>query len=134
MAKIKKVKASDVGAALANTLTIYSEEVQEGLHKVTKDSMDELVKLTKASAPVGPTGELKRRITSTEVKLSRGVRYVWHVKAPDHRIIHLVVHGHEKANGDRTKSNPFLKNALDQVLPKFEAEVERIIQEGGAGE
>lgn len=131
MAKIKRVKATDVGAALANTLSIYNEEVQEGLYNATKHSMEDLVKKTKATAPV-LTGSFKKRITSTEIKMPRGVRFVWHVKAPDHRITHLIVHGHPKADGGRTKTNPFLQNALDSVIPDFEEEVERVIREGGA--
>lgn len=131
MAKIKRVKATDVGAALANTLSIYSEEVQEGLYNATKHSMEDLVKKTKSTAPV-ETGSLKKRITSSEIKMRRGVRFVWHVKAPDHRIVHLVVHGHDKVGDGRTKENPFLKDALDTVLPDFEAEVERVLREGGA--
>lgn len=132
MSKIKRVKATDVSAALANTLTLYSEEIQRELYDITKSSMEDLVQKTKASAPVGPTGAFKKRITFSEVPLSRGVRFVWHVKAPDHRITHLIVHGHDKADGGRVDGNPFLQTALDTVVPRFEAEVERVLREGGA--
>ena len=58
-------------------------------------------------------------------------RYIWYVKAPDHRLTHLLVHGHATRNGGRTKANPFLKNALDDVLPEYERAVEEAVKEAG---
>lgn len=130
MDKITRVKATDVSAAITTILSIYGEEVQKRLYSATKHSMEDLVKKTKATAPV-MTGSFKKNIASKEIKMSRGVRFVWHVKKPDYRITHLIVHGHPKADGGRTKPNPFLKNALDSVIPAFEEEVERVIREGG---
>ena len=36
--------------------------------------------------------------------------------------------GHATKDGKRTKANPFLKNAIDQVLPEYEAAVEEAIK------
>lgn len=59
----------------------------------------------------------------------RGVfSYVWHVKAPDYRLTHLLVHGHATKDGGRTKGNPFLANALAQVLPEYERKVEEVLR------
>ena len=48
-----------------------------------------------------------------------------------HRLTHLLVHGHATRNGGRTKANPFLKNALDAVLPEYERAVEEAVKEAG---
>ena len=45
---------------------------------------------------------------------------MWYVKAPDHRLTHLLVRGHATKDGGRTKADPFLENALDVVLPEYE--------------
>jgi hypothetical protein len=74
------------------------------------------------------TGTFKKNIAWKEVNKGLGdKKYVWHVKAPDHRITHLLVHGHATRNGGRTKANPFLRNALDQVLPAYEKEVKEAL-------
>ena len=50
------------------------------------------------------------------------------MKAPCHRLTHLLVHGHETRDGGRTRPDPFLKNALDRVLPEYERDVEEAIK------
>lgn len=127
----KNVKPGDLGAALERELSIYGEEVNEGLRQVTEASMKKLVKLTKASAPVGKRGNFKKNITA-DYKGTRGksrkVSATWYVRAPDYRLTHLLVHGHDKKNGGRTKSNPFLEDAVNQVLPEYEQAVQEVLK------
>lgn len=127
--KYKQIlKGDGLSKAIKNELTIYSEEVVERLNEAGAEATKELVKRTKATAPVG-TGDFKKRITRSEESVGNGLkRHIWHVKAPDHRLTHLLVHGHAKAGGGRVEGNPFLKNALDQVLPEFERKVEEALQ------
>ena len=63
-------------------------------------------------------------------KSARGSSYIWYVRAPAHRLTHLLVHGHATKDGGRTKGDPFLKNALDEVLPEYEQRVEEAIKNG----
>lgn len=127
----KGIKPEDLGAALEEQLTLYSESVAEGVHDAGARAMNKLVKLTKATAPKGKRGSFKRHITSTEQKGAHGTSlFIWHVKAPDHRLVHLLVNGHATKDGGRTKSNPFLKNAVDQVLPEYEEEVKEVLRNG----
>lgn len=124
----RKIKPTELGYFLERELEMYHEEVVERLNEAAEVAAKDLVKKTKATAPVG-TGDFKRRITWTPMRGVFGnVRCVWHVKAPDHRLTHLIVHGHAKKNGGRTKANPFLKNALDEVLPQYEKAVEEAIK------
>ena len=126
--KLTKVKASDVGVVIAQTLDIYSQAVQEALAEATTAAMQELVTETKKTAPKGSRGKFRRSITSTEQKLTRGVRSTWHVKAPEYRLTHLLVHGHATKNGGRTKGDPFLQNAVDRVLPAYEEQVREVLK------
>ena len=126
----KAIKPSDLGAAIAEELTVYHEDVTESVNAASERAVKKLVKLTKASAPVGARGDFKKSIASKLLKKSnRGNTFVWYVKAPNHRLTHLLVHGHATVNGGRTKGDPFLKNALDTVLPEYEKEVEEALKQ-----
>ena len=124
----KNIQATALADALANELTLYAKEVEEGVEAAGEKSIKKLVKLTRATAPVGHRGSFKRHITSTKKKAGRMIKFIWHVKAPDYRLTHLLVHGHATKDGGRTKGDPFLKNALDQVLPEYEREIKEAIE------
>lgn len=116
--------------AIKQELTIYHENVEERLREATRQSMDELVRKTRATAPVGDRGTYRKKIAGDfrGLKKGRTIKATWYVNAPDYRLTHLLVHGHAKKNGGRTKANPFLHNALDEVLPAYERAVEEAIK------
>lgn len=126
----KSIKPGDLGAAISQELTIYAKEVQEKVDAVGRKSIKRLVKLTQETAPIGERygGNFATSITSKEVKGARGSRFIWHVKAPNHRLTHLLVHGHATKDGGRTKANPFLKRALDTILPEYEKGIEEAVK------
>lgn len=116
--------------AIREELTIYHEDVTEGLIDVTRKHMTNLVRKTRATAPKR-TGDYKKHIAGDFRGLKRGNRKVsalWYVKAPFYRLTHLLVNGHATKNGGRTKADPFLANALEEVLPAYEADVKEVIQ------
>lgn len=126
----KAIKPSDLGAAIAEELTVYHEDVTNAVDAAGEKAIKKLAKLTKASAPVGARGDFKKSIASKLLKKSnRGNTFVWYVKSPNHRLTHLLVHGHATATGGRTKGDPFLKNALDDVLPEYEKEVKEALKQ-----
>lgn len=121
----KKVKAEDLGNAIAEELTVYHADVIERIDQAGREAIEKLVKLTKATAPVGARGSFKRNIAADERKVGRNMKlFTWFVKGPDARLTHLLVNGHATKDGGRTKGDPFLANALDQVLPEYEKGVE----------
>lgn len=125
----KSIKPDQLAEALQNELTLYGKEVTEGVNDKGREAMKKLVKLTKASAPTGRRGRFKKSIAMKEEDAGNGSKtFIWYVKPPEHRLTHLLVHGHAKKNGGRTKANPFLKNAVDAVLPEYEQAVEEVIQ------
>lgn len=126
----KSITPKDLGTAIEQELTIYAKEVQEKVDAVGRKSIKRLVKLTQETAPIGERygGNFATSIASKEVKGVRGSRFIWHVKAPNHRLTHLLVHGHATKDGGRTKANPFLKRALDTVLPEYEKELEEAVK------
>jgi hypothetical protein len=127
----KAIKPGDLGAAIAQELTIYNNNVIEGVNEAGKKAIKKLVRLTEETAPIGERNgrNFAASISSKEIKAQRGNKYVWYVKPPNHRLTHLLVHGHATKDGGRTKPNPFLQNAVDTVLPEFEKDVEEAVKQ-----
>lgn len=129
MAKSKNVKINGLAAAIHDILQEYEDGVDDGVERVTKKAMDDLVEKTKATAPV-LTGSFRKNITGEKTVDWKGSKYTWYVKAPDYRITHLLVHGHATKGGGRTKKNPFLQNALKSVLSKYEQDLQEVVKNG----
>ena len=116
--------------AIQEELTIYHQDVVEALDAAGDKAVKALVKRTKATAPKY-SGGFRKAISSKRLeKTDRSSKFVWYVKAPHYRLTHLLVHGHAKKDGGRTKADPFLRKALDQVLPEYEKDVEEALQNG----
>lgn len=127
----KSIKPGDLGKAIEKELTIYSRDVTESLDEAANTAIKKLTNLTRKTAPVGHRGKFKRSISwMQDHKSARGSSYIWYVRAPAHRLTHLLVHGHATKDGDRTKGDPFLANALDEVLPEYEQRVEEAVKNG----
>ncbi len=131
--------AEPLGTQMERVLTIYSEEINEKLRGITTESMKQLVKETKATAPIGRRkGRYKKQIAadySGTRQSARGIRgqkvsATWYVKAPDYRLTHLLVKGHATNDGGRTNANPFLQNAVDHIIPEYERKVEEVLSNG----
>lgn len=127
----KSIKPEALGKALEQELTTYHSHVIEGIDSAASAAVKKLVKLTKATAPVGERGSFKKNITSKLLeKGKRGSKYVWFVRPPDHRLTHLLALGHATKDGGRTKADPFLENALNEVLPEYEETVKEVVSNG----
>lgn len=125
-----RIAVSELGEVITQDLKIYANEVREAVDLAGETAIKDLVKKTKATAPKGNRGSFKRNITYTVKKSRWGNQHVWHVKAPDYRLTHLIVHGHATRNGMRTIPNAFLAEALAEVLPEYEKSVKEAIQNG----
>lgn len=129
------ITSDNLADAIERELTMYHEDVNEKLREVTRKSMTDLVRKTRETAPLGKRrgGNFAASIAGDFRGLKRGNRKVsatWYVKAPNYRLTHLIVKGHLTKNGDRTKANPFLSNALDEVLPEYENEIKEVLKNG----
>lgn len=123
------VPIGKLGDAIARELTLYTAEVQAAVDAAGAKAMADLVQRTRKTAPRGDRKtHYASRISSQETRTVTGTRHVWYVKAPDHRLTHLLVHGHATADGGRTAANPFLQNAVDAVLPQYEHDVEEALK------
>lgn len=115
----------------------YAEGVQEGMAKGIDKTMRKMTSESKKNAPtdggkwqkVNPPfprndsrddGTFKKAISWKRELSVTGHKAIWYVKSPEHRLTHLLVHGHEqfifgKPTGKRAKADPFLHNAYAQA-------------------
>ena len=126
------VSIDQLNEAISKELTLYSENVIKGVKKQAKKSMDQLVKETKATAPVGNRKQHYRdSIKSKKVaENNRGVSYVWYVEGSNYRLSHLLENGHATRNGGRVEGTHFIKNASDPILLQYVQAIEEVIKNG----
>ena len=133
--------AEDFGEQMHRVLTIYSEDINEKIRAITTQTMKQLVKETKATAPRGRRADKDsyRKHISGDYrgtrKTARGLRgqdihAIWYVRAPDYRLTHLLVKGHATSKGTRTRSSPFLHNAREKAVSEYEAKLREVISNG----
>lgn len=128
----KSVDFNQLGEAIAEELTIYSDQILEGVKRETKASMSRLVKETKATAPVGHRQKHYRdSITSSRLtETNYEVTYVWYVKGSDYRLSHLLENGHALRGGGRVGGTHFIEKASEPIIEEYLKAVERIIENG----
>ncbi len=132
---------NDFGEQLERVLTIYSEDINDKLRAITTETMKNLVKETKATAPRGRRAKKDSyanhisgdyRGTRKSIRGLRGqdIHAIWYVRAPDYRLTHLLVKGHATSKGTRTRSNPFLHNARERAVAEYEEKVQEVLRDG----
>lgn len=126
------VSVGQLSEAIARELTLYGQNVIDGVKKEAKKSMGQLVKDTKATAPVGKRDKHYRdSIKSRKTRENdRTVEYTWYVEGPDYRLSHLLENGHALRNGGRVEGTHFIKNASDPILESYIKAVEEVIKNG----
>ena len=124
------IKIGEINQAIERELTIYSESVTNSVKREAKTSMDQLVKKTKETAPVGHRSKHYRdNITSKKThEDKKGASYTWYVKGSDYRLSHLLENGHALRDGGRTEGTHFIQNATEPILAEFERKVEEAIK------
>lgn len=126
------VNIDQLNDAILNSLEDYNKEVVDGVKKVTKKAMNELIKDTKATAPVGKRSKhYKDNITSkTLFESDFGLSKLWYVKGSDYRLTHLLNNGHALRDGGRYPGTNFLGKAVDKIVPDFMKEIEEVLKNG----
>lgn len=127
----RTVSPEALAAAIHEELSTYHAELTKKVNGLSKKAAKDLVKKTKATAPVGATGAFQKGITSKLKKTSQGCEtYVWGGAGTAGRFTHLLVHGHATKDGGRAGGSSFLVDAMDEVLPDYVRQVEEAIKNG----
>lgn len=134
MANSNRVAIEDLSSAIARELTVYGKNVQEKVNKAGRKAIKEVERKTKDTAPFNARAYHEHYAdmiaTQTDKARTGDETHTWYVKPPGHRLTHLLVHGHETRDGGRTRASSFLQDALDDVLPDYEREVEEAAKIG----
>ena len=135
MAKLKKIGAYQLSYAIMDILGEYSDDISKGVYNAGRRNIQDLKERTQATAPIGRRGFGRHYRDSIACKSQKdrlgNSLHTWYVKAPNYRLTHLLVFGHEtRKPGKRTKENPFLHNAWDVVQKQYEEDVEKVIRNG----
>ncbi len=127
-----KISIDQLGSAIERELTLYSNNVINKIKKEVNKSMTQLVKETKATAPVGNRSKHYRdSISQTKVSEdSRSLVKAWYVTGSNYRLSHLLEHGHATRNGGRVAGYGFIAAAANPILESYIKAVEEIIKNG----
>lgn len=126
------VSVGELNNAINKELGLYSQSVIDGIKEEAKKSMEQLVKDTKATAPVGHRKKHYRNSIKSKIlsENDRSVVYLWYVDGPNYRLSHLLENGHALRNGGRVSGTHFIKNASDPILEKYLQAVEEVCRNG----
>lgn len=126
-----RVAVSELGGVISEELWLWDKEINEKIDDLAKQSAAQLVKDTKATAPVGNRKKhYKDSIKSRAKKTTRATTYTWYVDGPDYRLSHLLENGHALRNGGRVEGTHFIKKATDPILDKYIKAVEEVLTNG----
>ncbi len=126
------ISPARLGEAVRGVLDGYDAEVVARLDECTDRAADELVRLTRQTAP-RRTGRYRRHIAQRTTSRSlMGKTDTWYVSGPHYRLTHLLESGHVVRNAwggpyGTTRAFGFLSRALEQVERDYEREVRRAI-------
>lgn len=130
----KTIPLDKLGQVIGEELELYTSDVNDAVYKAGQKAVKELERKTKDTAPFNARAyhaHYMDLIATKSEKERTGVsKHTWYVKAPGHRLTHLLVHGHATRDGGRTRADPFLHNALNAVLPDYEKAVEEAVRNG----
>ena len=123
-----KITVADLADAINERLTVYQSDTARKVLKVTKNTMKRFVRITTQTAP-RRTGKFAKAIRSTvEDNGAVGSKGVWYVGGDEYRLTHLVVNGHQLRQGGRTKGDPFLDNALEEITDEYIKGIEEAVK------
>lgn len=125
------VSIDNLSDAISAELTIYRDNVTNGLKREAKRSIKQLVRATKATAPVGHrTKHYRSSITSKVTEDYKSISCIWFVRGSDYRLSHLLERGHALRNGGRTSGTHFIEKASTPIVENYEKAVRRILENG----
>lgn len=129
---MSNITIEQLGDAITAQLNTFEATVREGMKKAVDESMAEMIRETRSTAQER-TGRYKRKISAT-VGDNTAMRYskVWHVKAPEYRLAHLLDKGHKLRNGGRYAGNQHVTVARDHAAETFQRKLEEVIRDAGS--
>lgn len=118
-----KIPINALASEILEVIKEYTDEVEEGLEEAQEKAAKDGVKVLKATSPKGKTGKYAKGWRATK----RGKGWVIH-NATRYQIAHLLEKGHAKRGGGRVPGKVHIAPVEEQVIKKFEQDVEKVIR------
>jgi hypothetical protein len=125
-----KISVDQLAAEIARGLAEYSQDVVEKVNVSSEKVGKAAVKQLKQTSPKKTGKYAKSWTMSTEKAIGQPHTRIIHVKAPHHRLAHLLEYGHAKVGGGRVEGRPHIRPAEEEVIREFTREVEEVIKRG----
>lgn len=129
------VSIENLPEAIDNEFKIYSKEVMDQIKEITKDTAKDLVTETKSRAPgPGPRRWKYRNAITYSITKDTPNDFIatWHVKAPEHRLTHLLENPHVMKNQygvfGQYPGRRFIRESLEIVAPNYERKIGKAIE------
>lgn len=124
----KKIKASEMGATIADLLTTYTEDVttlaKQVVEEISQEVNDEIINhITFKDKIYSKSFRIKK---SFEDK--RNKRNTWYVASPHYTLTHLLEYGHITRNGGRTRAFPHVRYGEEYLEQNFERKLKEGIE------
>lgn len=119
-----------LAAEIVEALATYTDEVVEKIDTSSLRIGKEAVKKLKQTSPKESGDYAKSWDMKSFQYYGEPAKRVLYVKAPHHRLAHLLEHGHAKVNGGRVEGIPHIRQVEQEVIAKFTREVEEAIRDG----
>lgn len=129
----EKVTIDELNEALKELGEFYLKDVTEAMNEAAEQTAEELKSDIKRDAPKGNRRKYYRygRVKMSE-RLLGSKKFIWHVAEPEHRLAHLLEHGHQKARGGgTTRAFPHIKKNEETANDRFYQRCLQIIKRGG---
>lgn len=126
----ERVTPEELGNAIAQALTEYSDEVAERMHRAVDKVTEEAAEEIKLRIPFTQRTRKYVRAFATktryEDKLNK--RNTWYVKSPQYRKTHLLENGHRNRNGTHTRAFPHIRYGEELARKRLPELCEKAIQ------
>jgi len=128
----KLISPENLGSAIVEGLELYRHSVRLTVDRCGAKAINNLARKTKDTAPFNAKHHGRHYVdciaTKKTVDRTNGNTYTWYVKAPCHRLTHLLVDGHRIVDSKgnevgHASPNPFLKNAVEEVTEQYQNDV-----------
>ncbi len=124
------ISIDQLAAEIAKELSQYSQEVVEKINVSSERVGKAAVQKLKQTSPKRTGAYAKSWTMKTEPAVGQPHKRIVHVKAPHHRLAHLLEYGHAKKGGGRVEGKPHIAPVEEEVIREFTSEVEEAIKRG----
>ena len=120
------INPEQLAQEIDKALNLYTLEITSDIKEEVEIRAKDVVKVLKSTSPTGHRGKYKKAWKSKKMfENANDVRFV--VYSTEYRLEHLLEKGHALRNGKKTRAQPHIKPAAEEMEKEFQKNVEIII-------